>query len=178
MLGIFLDILSLFSIYLQSESIYIQFRFMKTKNDRLKTIREIIIKNKISRQEDLLLLLVNRGFDLTQATLSRDLRELKVGKIHDVHFGSIYFVPSEESEHPLRGALSIEFSNNLAVIKTEAGFANSVAVRLDNTAIPEVIGTIAGNDTILIIFKEYVPKENYLKALSTHFPAIEQLIIQ
>lgn len=151
---------------------------MKTKTDRLEIIREIIIKNKISRQEDLLLLLINRGFDLTQATLSRDLRELKVGKIHDVHFGSIYFVPTEESEHPLRGVLSLEFSNNLAVVKTEAGFANSVAVRIDNTAIGEVIGTIAGNDTILIIFKEDTPKEKYMEILSKHFPELEQLIIK
>jgi len=150
---------------------------MKTKTDRLKTIREIIIKNKISRQEDLLLLLINRGFDLTQATLSRDLRELKVGKIHDVHFGSIYFVPNEESERPLRGALSIEFSNNMAILKTEAGFANSVAVRIDNTAIGEVIGTIAGNDTILIIFKDNIPKESYLQCLSKHFPELEQIVI-
>ncbi len=150
---------------------------MKTKTDRLKTIREIIIKNKISRQEDLLLLLINRGFDLTQATLSRDLRELKVGKIHDVHFGSIYFVPNEESERPLRGALSIEFSNNMAILKTEAGFANSVAVRIDNTAIGEVIGTIAGNDTILIIFKDNIPKESYLQSLSKHFPELEQIVI-
>lgn len=151
---------------------------MNTKNERLKTIRQIIIKNKISRQEDLLLLLINRGFDLTQATLSRDLRELKVGKIHDVHFGSIYFVPNSESEQPLRGALSIEFSNNLGVIKTEAGFANSVAVRFDNEAIGEILGTIAGNDTILIIFKDDVPKEDFLQILSKHFPAIEQLIIK
>lgn len=151
---------------------------MSLKVDRLKIIREIIIKNKISRQEDLLLLLINRGFDLTQATLSRDLRELKVGKIHDVHYGSIYFVPNDESEQPLRGALSIEFSKNLAVMKTEAGFANSVAVRIDNTAIGEVIGTIAGNDTILIIFKEDIPKEDYIAVLSKHFPDIEQLIVK
>ncbi|MDA3907326.1 MAG: ArgR family transcriptional regulator [Bacteroidales bacterium] len=151
---------------------------MSTKIGRLKIIQEIIIKNKISRQEDLLLLLINRGFDLTQATLSRDLHELKVGKIHDVHFGSIYFVPTEESEQALRGALSVEFSNNLAVLKTEAGFANSVAVRIDNAAIGEVIGTIAGNDTILIIFKDNIPKKNYLSILVKHFPDIEQLIIK
>lgn len=158
------------------ESINIQFRFMNTKIDRLKIIREIITKNKISRQEDLLLLLLNRGFDLTQATLSRDLRELKVGKIHDTYLGSIYFIPNEESEQPLRGALSITFSNNLAVIKTEPGFANSVAVRIDNTEINEIIGTLAGNDTILVVFKENVPKENYLQVFSTHFPDIDQLI--
>lgn len=151
---------------------------MNNKADRQKIIREIIIKNKISRQEDLLLLLVNRGFDLTQATLSRDLRELKIGKIHDAHYGSIYFIPNDENERPLRGALSIEFSNNLSVIKTEGGFANSVAVRIDNTKIDEVIGTVAGNDTIIIVFKDDIPKGDYLQILSTHFPDINQLIIK
>lgn len=151
---------------------------MNTKTERQEIIREIIIKNKISRQEDLLLLLVNRGFDLTQATLSRDLRELKIGKIHDAHYGSIYFIPSDENEQLLRGALSIEFSSNLSVLKTEGGFANSVAVRIDNTKIEEVIGTIAGNDTIIIIFKDDVPKEHYLQVLAKHFPDINQLIIK
>ena len=151
---------------------------MNTKANRQKIIREIIIKNKISRQEDLLLLLINRGFDLTQATLSRDLRELKIGKIHDAHYGSIYFIPSDENEQPLRGALSIEFSANLSVLKTEGGFANSVAVRIDNTKIDEVIGTIAGNDTIIIVFKDDVPKEHYLQVLTKHFPDINQLIIK
>lgn len=162
---------------MQSGSINIQFSPMNNKTDRLKIIREIINKNKISRQEDLLLLLVNRGFDLTQATLSRDLRELQVGKIHDAHYGSIYFIPNDFSEQPLRGALSIEFSNNLAVLKTESGFANSVAVRIDSTSIDEVLGTIAGNDTILIIFKDNVPKKQYLTALQKHFPEIDQLVI-
>ena len=148
---------------------------MNTKTDRQKIIREIIIKNKISRQEDLLLLLVNRGFDLTQATLSRDLRELQIGKIHDAHHGSIYFIPHEENDHPLRGAISIAFSANLAVLKTEGGFANSVAVRIDNTKIDKVVGTIAGNDTIIIVFKDDVPKETFLEVLSTHFPDINHL---
>jgi len=151
---------------------------MNNKTERQKLIREIINKNKISRQEDLLLLLVNRGFDLTQATLSRDLRELKVGKIHDAHYGSIYFIPNDDNGQQLRGALSIEFSNNLSVLKTKSGFANSVAVRIDNTEIDEIIGTIAGNDTIIIIFKDDVPKENYLQILSKHFPDIDQLIIK
>lgn len=151
---------------------------MNFKNERHKIIQEIISKNKISRQEDLLLLLLNRGFDLTQATLSRDLRELKVGKIHDVHLGSIYFIPQDENEQPLRGTLSIEFSGNLAVVKTEPGYANSVAVRIDNTTIEEIIGTLAGNDTIIIVFRDDVLKENFNKILSRHFPDIDQLVIK
>lgn len=162
---------------MHSQSINIHLKNMNAKSERLKIIKEIISKNKISRQEDLLLLLLNRGFDLTQATLSRDLRELKVGKIHDVHLGSIYFIPNDENEQPLRGVLSIEFSNNLAVVKTEPGYANSVAVRIDNTTIGEIIGTLAGNDTIIIVFKDNVSKENFTEILSKHFPDIEQLII-
>lgn len=148
---------------------------MHTKIDRLRIIKEIISKNKISRQEDLLLLLVNRGFDLTQATLSRDLRELQVGKIHDVHLGSIYFIPHDESEEPLRGALSVTLSNHIAVIKTEAGFANSVAVRIDKVKISEIVGTLAGNDTILVIFKDDLPKNSLLEVLTKYFPDIDQI---
>ena len=150
---------------------------MNFKNERHKIIQEIISKNKISRQEDLLLLLVNRGFDLTQATLSRDLRKLKVGKIHDVHLGSIYFIPHDENEQALRGALSVEFSGNLAVIKTEAGYANSVAVRIDNTKITEIIAKLAGNDTIIIVFRDDVSKDNFNDILSKHFPDIDHLVI-
>lgn len=65
---------------------------MSTRTERLFEIRKIINTNKIHRQEELLSLLVNKGFDTTQATLSRDLRDLKAGKIHDSHFGvSILF---------------------------------------------------------------------------------------
>ncbi|MBN2237245.1 MAG: ArgR family transcriptional regulator [Bacteroidales bacterium] len=150
---------------------------MNNKADRLKIIREIINKNKISRQEDLLFLLVNRGFDLTQATLSRDLKDLKVGKIHDTHLGSIYFIPHDDDEQPLRGALSLTFSHNTGVLKTEAGFANSVAVRIDSAEIEEVLGTLAGNDTILIIFKEGIQRDHYLTALQQHFPDIDSIFV-
>jgi transcriptional regulator of arginine metabolism len=154
---------------------------MSTKSERLTEIRKIINTNKIHRQEELLSLLVNRGYDTTQATLSRDLRELKVGKIHDLHFGSIYFIPEEETlvegRPALHGIVSLEFSAQLAVLKTQAGFANSVAVKLDEKEIPEIIGTIAGNDTILIIFKEGIEKQRALEALGQHFPELLEILI-
>ncbi len=149
---------------------------MSTKSKRQQVIREIISKKKISRQEDLLLLLVNSGFDLTQATLSRDLRELKVGKIHDLHLGSIYFIPNDEVTPFLNGILGIAYSGNLAILKTEAGFANSVAVQIDNAKIEGILGTIAGNDNILIIFNDAIAKEAYPEILETHFPEIANLL--
>jgi transcriptional regulator of arginine metabolism len=156
---------------------------MSAKTDRLQQIKEIINTNKIHKQEDLLYLLVNRGFDTTQATLSRDLRELKVGKIHDAHFGSIYFIPeqiiSEESDHEARihGLVSLEFSANLAVLKTDAGFANSVAVKLDEKNIPELLGTIAGNDAVLLIMKEGLSRDKKIKILTSYFPQLLEILI-
>jgi len=156
---------------------------MSLKSDRLLEIRRIINTNKIHRQEELLALLVNRGFDTTQATLSRDLRELKVGKIHDVHYGSIYFIPDEvhlldgEKKPPIQGIVSLELSGNTAVLKTLPGFANSVAVKLDEKKLPDIIGTIAGNDTILMILKEGISKDKVMSSLGAHFPELLEILL-
>lgn len=160
-----------------------KYTIMSAKSDRLLEIRRLINTNKIHRQEELLSLLVNRGFDTTQATLSRDLRELKVGKIHDAHYGSIYFIPEEirlidgENKPPIQGIVSLRFSAHTAVLRTVAGFANSVAVKIDEKEIPEVLGTIAGNDTILIIFQDGLDKEKALQILGSQFPEMLEILI-
>lgn len=156
---------------------------MSTKSERLLTIRKIINTNKIHRQEELLSLLVNRGHDTTQATLSRDLRELKVGKIHDAHYGSIYFIPEEvklkdgDSKPALQGIVSFEVSGQMAVLKTQPGFANSVAVKIDEKAYSIFLGTIAGNDTILMVLKDGVPKQKVLEDLGPDFPELLEILI-
>lgn len=156
---------------------------MSAKKERHLEIRKVINASKIHRQEELLSLLVNRGFDTTQATLSRDLRELKVGKIHDAHYGSIYFVPEEiqllqgEQKPPLQGIVSLEFSLNMAVLKTLSGFANSVAVKIDAKEMPEIIGSVAGNDTLLMILKEGVSKEKVLTSMGSHFPELLDILV-
>lgn len=128
-------------------------------------------------------LLVNRGYDTTQATLSRDLRELKVGKVHDAHYGSIYFIPEEiklldgELRPPIQGLVSLQASGQMAVLKTLPGFANSVAVKIDEKELPELMGTIAGNDTILMIIKDGVGKDKLLNALGSHFPELLEILI-
>lgn len=160
-----------------------KYTIMSAKSERLQAIRKIINTNKIHRQEELLSLLVNRGHDTTQATLSRDLRELKVGKIHDTHFGSIYFIPEEirlmdgENRPPLQGIVSFEVSGQNAVLKTLPGFANSVAVKIDEKAIPLFLGTIAGNDTILMILKEGVGRQEVLDAVGPDFPELLEILV-
>ena len=150
------------------------------RTKRLLEIRKLIKSNKIRNQEELLTRLNENGFTYTQATLSRDLKYLKVGKIADEEKGQIYFLPGETPEdQPTekevqnavnRGFLSIEYSGNLAVIKTLPGFASGIALRIDGIKAFEIIGTIAGDDTILIIAREGINRQDLHNALTTAMP--------
>ena len=72
-----------------------------------------------------------------------------------------------------RGVLSIEFSGNFGVIKTRAGHANSVAFALDILGLPEILGTLAGDDTIFVILREGMTKEDLLESFKLRIPEIE-----
>jgi len=154
---------------------------VKNKSKRLLAIREIINSAKISSQEKLLSELNNKGFDLTQATLSRDLKFLQVAKVPEKGYGYIYVLPEsaryQESNGitvpPVNGYRSLEFSNNLAVLNTYPGYANSVAIAIDNLEAFEILGTIAGDDTILIIPREGISRNNVKKALARIIPELE-----
>ncbi len=155
---------------------------MKERTNRLSTIKELIKDNRIDNQDMLLELLANEGFNVTQATLSRDLKMLKVGKISDGWSGYYYALPENdlisESEKSYiqdvrRGVLSIEFSYNFGVIKTRSGHANSVALALDVLALPEILGTLAGDDTIFVILREGMSKEDLLESFKSRIPEIE-----
>ena len=141
------------------------------KKERLNAICNIIRHNNISNQEELLRVLEQQGFQVTQATLSRDIKQLRVIKVHDDNDNYVYRLPDdaavqqtqEESavSHP-----NIEFSGNLAVMKTRPGYAMGIASDIDSQAPFEIIGTIAGDDTILIIPREGVSRERVIEALS------------
>jgi transcriptional regulator of arginine metabolism len=141
---------------------------MKIKSQRLVAIKNIIAAQKVGSQDELLSHLGKEGFVTTQATLSRDLKFLKVAKIPDPEVGYIYTLrdlgikvadDSAYDEFPMGGVESIEFSENLAVIKTKPGFANGVASVIDSHGLYEILGTIAGDDTILLIAREGVSKK-------------------
>ena len=154
---------------------------MKTRTQRLLAIRKIIENQKISSQEDLVEKLVRKGFRLTQATLSRDLKFLRAARIADTKKGYIYFLPSQESEQanllsgenfPLNGFVSIDFAWHLGVIRTLPGYAPSIASAIDNMGSYQVIGTIAGDDTILIIPREGTTKEDVKSMLARLIPEV------
>ncbi|MCG8453036.1 MAG: ArgR family transcriptional regulator [Spirochaetales bacterium] len=147
---------------------------MNGRDARLKSIRSIIAEERISSQDQLLQKLGDMGVTITQATLSRDLKVLKVAKVPDVGGGYHYALSENEGESLKgyiedfkRGYLSISFSRNLCVIRTLAGHANSVAIALDRLAFPEILGTIAGDDTILLIIREDITQADVLSRLES-----------
>ncbi len=158
---------------------------MKNRRIRHQKIREIISTSSVGSQEDLLQVLNEKGFSLTQATLSRDLKSMKVLKQATETGEYKYILPIEIDSIPKRttelvdtvfaekGFVSIEFSGNMAVIKTKPGYAAGIASDIDTSENPEFIGTIAGDDTILLIMREGVSREKVIKVLSSIIPSIK-----
>ncbi|MBR4240153.1 MAG: arginine repressor [Prevotella sp.] len=158
---------------------------MKVKNDRIETLKMLISSMELGSQEEVLQALQREGFTLTQATLSRDLKQLKVAKAASMNGKYVYVLPNETMykrvhktqtaremlESP--GYLSLNFSGNLGVIKTRPGYASLIAYNIDNADIPQIIGTIAGDDTIMIVIKEGASKEELVDRLSMVIPTIK-----
>jgi transcriptional regulator of arginine metabolism len=123
-----------------------------SKSYRQGQILKLIRSKQISTQEDLAQELKTVGISATQVTLSRDIRDLRLVKTREG-----YQEMSTEETGPQFSMLAADFlhdvrsAQNLVVLKTAPGHANSVAVALDNEEWPEVVGTIAGDDTILVI---------------------------
>ena len=155
---------------------------MKVKNNRLEALRLIISSQQLGSQDELLNALQKEGFKLTQATLSRDLKQLKVAKAASMSGNYVYVLPNEtmykrvSTPNSIRemmkvpGFVSINFSGNIGIIKTRPGYASSIAWNIDNSDIPEILGTIAGDDTIFIVIKEGVKQQEIVEALSDFVP--------
>lgn len=131
-----------------------------SKRDRQEAILGIIRGRSVRSQMELRDLLALEGIEVTQATLSRDLRDLRLVKVSGAD-GAVHYTLPEEWEHspPLEALLptlfvSAEGTGNLLVVRTMTGGAQAVALGIDWEEWPEVLGTIAGDDTILIILRE------------------------
>jgi transcriptional regulator of arginine metabolism len=159
---------------------------MERKQKRHEAIRRIINVGHTGNQDVLLSLLRGEGFDCTQATLSRDLHELKVVKVPDGEKGYMYVpatgklkIPEKKqnkTSHLADGFRDLNISANLAVLRTLPGYASSIALVIDNAQHSELLGTIAGDDTILIVLKENVTKEEVKRALLKTLPFIKNKI--
>ena len=139
-----------------------------TRVGRQARIVAVLSSRQVHSQAELAALLAQDGIDVTQATLSRDLEELGAVKLRGADGGvGVYVVPEDGS--PVRGVaggterlsrllgellVSTDSSANLAVLRTPPGAAHYLASAIDRAALPEVVGTVAGDDTILVIARE------------------------
>jgi transcriptional regulator of arginine metabolism len=129
------------------------------KGQRHIKIREIITNYEIETQDELVDQLCDAGFNVTQATVSRDIKELHLVKVPMMDGRYKYSLPADQKFNPLQKLkrvltecfINIDSADHFVVMKTMPGNANSVAVLIDNIQWPEVMGTICGDDTILII---------------------------
>ena len=153
-----------------------------SRNDRLAALRLVILNNELESQEDVMLALRRQGIDVSQPTVSRDLIYLQVAKATNSNGKQYYVLPKEDSyrrQHkpepkadlPLvTGFESIQFSGNMAVMRTRPGFASSIASNIDAAALPDVLGTIAGDDTIFLVIREGASHLNIMDQLSAVLP--------
>ena len=152
---------------------------MNAKNERQKALLDVIAEHAVSTQGELKELLKARGIEADQATLSRDVKELGLVKTSDdgVHYR---YAPLEAvgAHGPLKAASILarlvrkaDWSGNLLVLKSDPGAASAVGVALDRMGWPEVVGTVAGDDTLLVVVKEGLPAKKLAKKildLNTH----------
>ena len=146
---------------------------MKTKRHR--KILELIKENIVGTQEELADLLKKEGFNVTQATVSREIKELALIKITAGNDQYRYSLPTEitVSETRLRFMLK-EFvlnyasSENILVIRTAPGNANAVASALDNAQWAEILGSVAGDDTILVVARKMEEIPNIIEKLESY----------
>lgn len=152
---------------------------MKDRNERLMAIRRLLNAHSFSSQEELQEELAKMGFKMTQATLSRDLKYLQVAKKPDRNAGYVYVLSDQNTSaatsaesQQIRGFQSITYAQGMAIMKTLPGHASSIAYSIDTLNSYEVAGTIAGDDTILIIPRDGVTKGDLENLFRRRLPGI------
>lgn len=161
---------------------------MKQKFARLPLIVEVLNSEVVDSQETLLALLKRQGVNVTQATLSRDLRKLRATKVSLPTGGfryKVYHTPAEiarpeaskyvssrlaNPEQANQDILSFSISNNLVVIKTRNGCAGALAYDIDMLRFPEILGTIPGTDTLLVVIDDKLSREQIIRLLMELIP--------
>ena len=163
---------------------------MKNKRARLQVIIDLIRNNCIGSQEELSKILAGKGHKVTQATLSRDLKLLKITNVATDMGGYMYIIPDSNNiqdkmlsagktsikESNVASFVSIQISRNIAVIKTRNGYASGLAYDIDMSRPPEILGTIAGADTIFAVLREDVTHDQAMQVLQRFIPVNSVII--
>jgi len=160
---------------------------MKKKKVRLQLIKSVIREQVVGSQEDLAKLLADEGVVVTQATLSRDLKALRITKVANEQGAYMYvlsdaaevnkssFTEGEPRAVGQSGVISLDFSGNFAVIKTRNGYASGLAYDIDMANFDEILGTIAGANTVFAVLREGITHRRAARALSAIIPEIGEI---
>ena len=149
------------------------------KKTRLQTIRKIVSLNSMESQEELLEALRAEGYNSTQTTLSRDLKQLRISKVRVRNGRSVYALPREGHFEPVptleeinQTKWRVNFSGNLMVLHTPPGHASLVAYDIDNIKQTSFLGTVAGDDTVIVVLAEGTDREEAGKIVRDMFPKL------
>ena len=134
------------------------------KSERQAAIIDLITRYEIETQEDMILKLRAAGFDVTQATVSRDIRELKLAKMLSNNGSYRYVKNTQRHAAPsvkfnsavVDSITSVDYAENIIVLKTYPGLGMAVASGVDALNLPKILGCIGGDDTIMIVTKDKV----------------------
>jgi transcriptional regulator of arginine metabolism len=147
---------------------------------RLILIEKLVSEKKIISQEELLRLVEGAGMKCTQATLSRDLRQLGISRGFDGKGGYRYMLPGKKAQeaetlpgNESEAVIGITWARGMLLIYTHPGFASAVALRIDRAGRYEIAGTVAGDDTILLIPRDNISNEAIEECLSLIFRNIQ-----
>jgi len=153
------------------------------KEKRLRAIREIITREDISSQSELLEKLEKKGIKCTQATLSRNLRQLRVSRVPGISGKLKYIIQAWEDSAPVEQEITdvahavtdMVWAKNMMLVKTLPGYAAAVASHIDRSSRIEIAGTIAGDDTILLVPNDNYSRKTILKVLRRLLPGVQQI---
>ncbi len=155
---------------------------MRNKTERLNIIKRIISDELISSQEVLIKRLAEAGIQATQSTLSRDFKEINISKMPHPEKGYIYVLSERLGSEIVSNTanlsdavLDIKFSHNIAVISTKSGYASAVSVIIDGRKFKEILGTVAGDNNIIMILHEEANRTELLDKLSEIFPTLKYM---
>ena len=149
------------------------------RKSRMQAIRKIVSITSLESQEELLAALKEEGFITTQTTLSRDLKKLRISKVRIRSGLSVYALPREGQFEPVPTVEEINqtkwrlnFSGNLMVVHTPPGHASMVAYDVDNIKSPFFLGTVAGDDTVIVVLSEDADREVAGNLICDMFPKL------
>jgi transcriptional regulator of arginine metabolism len=146
------------------------------KNLRQSKLVEILSKQPVETQDDLQALLQKEGFQVTQATISRDIKELRIYKALSQNGKYRYALPSESAEQVFSarqrtlfrtGVTHIDYAQNIVVIKTLPGMASGACAAMDTMDAPMLVGSVAGDDTVFVAMRSEQAAKELMKRLQT-----------